>query len=167
MFCDFFMQSVIIQHFLGSVRSIRDLSRVPSILRSFRARDSLFVRKLKLIVSNFCFVNRLIHSLVHVFFNPFSSWWLDCIQIGRMRVRLSLTFQQITFRVITRFTLRAECLTHVCVTLIFLVDKVVGGGYLIVSVRFKTADCVFFIVLEVIYQSLKQLFSPGHLLDPG
>jgi hypothetical protein len=83
-----------------------------------------------------------------------------------MRARLSLTFKQITFRVIARFTFRAECFTHICVALIFLVDKVVGGGYLIVSIRFKTADRIFFLVLEVIYQSLKQLFSPGHLLDP-
>jgi hypothetical protein len=166
LFCDFCMQNVILQPFLENVRSLRDLSRVPSILSSFRAKDSLFIRNLQLIVSNFCFVNRLIHSLVHVFFNPFSSWWLNCIQIGWMRARLSLTFKQITFRVIARFTFRAECLTHICVALIFLVDKVVGGGYLIVSVRFKTADRVFFIVLKVNYQSLKQIFSPGHLLGP-
>lgn len=45
---------------------------------------------------------------------------------------------------------RRECLPHVLVALIFLVDQMIGRRDMVVSVRLKASDTVLLLELEII-----------------
>lgn len=48
-----------------------------------------------------------------------------------------------------------EGLSHVRVSVVFLVDQVVGSSYMIVTIGFETSDRVLFLKLEIIDESLQ------------
>jgi len=60
-----------------------------------------------------------------------------------------------------------ERLTHVLVPLALLVDQMVSGSDVVVSVGFKASDRILFFELKVTDEPVEEVFREGHLLKTG
>jgi hypothetical protein len=57
-----------------------------------------------------------------------------------------------------------EGVSHVLVAMIFLVDEMVGGRDMVVTVGLHTTNCIFFLKLKIFDKLRQQSFLPRHLL---
>ena len=105
---------------------------------------------------------RHLHRLVELILDGFASLRFHVVESGLLGGPLRL--KSLSF-VLVR--VRGEGLPHVGRSLVFLVNQVICGCDVVVTVRLQTSNRVVLVKLEVINQSLKDLFLEGHLLESG
>lgn len=94
-----------------------------------------------------------LHRLVEFILDDLTSGRLDILQCYSLFLRCALGLQPIAFGgYYVILNASREGLSHVLISQILLVDQVVRGRYMIVSIRFKASDRIVFLELEVVDQ---------------
>ena len=81
-----------------------------------------------------------LHRLVELVLDDFSRRRLDTIESYRWLLGGSLRLESLALNRDILLSARGEGLPHVLVPLILLIDQVIGGRYVVVSVRFEASD---------------------------
>ena len=100
-------------------------------------------------LGTFRFLLIYLHRLVEFFLDNFSRWRFyifECDWLGFLRG--SLGMESFTFLIVVAF-MGGEGFTHVGVSLILLIDEMIGSCDMIVSVSFKASDRILFFELKV------------------
>ena len=116
-------------------------------------------------LGTFRFLLIYLHRLVEFFLDNFSRWRFyifKCDWLGFLRS--SLRVESFTFLIIVTF-MSWEGFTHVSISLILLIDEMIGSCDMIVSVSFKASDGILFLELKVSNQAIKKVLCVWHLLE--
>ena len=81
-----------------------------------------------------------LHRLVELVLDDFSRRRLDTIESYRWLLGGSLRLESLALNRDILLSACGEGLPHVLVPLILLIDQVIGGSYVVVSVRFEASD---------------------------
>ena len=111
------------------------------------------------------FLRIYLHRLVEFFIDDFPCGRFYIFKLDWLGLLgCSLRVEPFTF-LITVIRLRRERFAHVLVSLLLLVDEMIGSRDVIVSVSFEASDRVLFFKLKVANEPAKKFLSVRHLLE--
>lgn len=105
-----------------------------------------------------------LHCLVQLVLDDFPGRRFHIFEGDCWLFRSALRLKSLALRSYVVLCSSRESLTHVCISLVLLVYQVICSSDMVVSIRLEASDRVFFLKLEVVDESLKQIASVGHLL---
>ena len=112
---------------------LRHLGATLTLLRANVARSFMFEGLSS--TPSFVLVSNL-HCLVELVLDDFSRGRLDAIECDGCLFRGALRLKSLTLLCDVVLGASRECLSHVGIPLVFLIDQMVGGRYVVVTIRF-------------------------------